>query len=160
MGLTAVAVTHDLLSGMPLALFIKELIHLWNSILPEPGQPSAKLSKLIHLTACKKPKHTVSRWYRTVCIQRLVASYNMHKGKRWLNSNPPQATGVKTLFIFFFNLHTSFIFMSRLGHAMWSGLGLHTSPLPILMKHCMLNLKCPQTKCSEILDQSMEELKR
>ena len=62
------AVTHDLLSGMPLVLLRKELICLWNSILPEPGQPSAQLSKLIHLTACKKTKHTVSQWYRTVYI--------------------------------------------------------------------------------------------
>ena len=45
------AVTHDLLSGMPLVL-LKELIRLWNSILPEPGQPSAQLSKLIRLTTC------------------------------------------------------------------------------------------------------------
>ena len=63
-----VAVTHDLLSGMPLVLLRKELIRLWNSILPEPGQPSAQLSKLIGLTACKKTKHTVSRWHRTVYI--------------------------------------------------------------------------------------------
>ena len=34
-GLTTVAVTQDLLSGMPLFLRI-ELIRLWNSILPEP----------------------------------------------------------------------------------------------------------------------------
>ena len=66
-GLTTMAVTHDLLSGMPLVL-LKELIRLWNSILPEPGQPSAQLSKLIRLTTCKKTKHTVSRWYRTVYI--------------------------------------------------------------------------------------------
>ena len=37
-GLTTVAVTHDLLSGMPLVLLRKELIRLWNSVLPEPGQ--------------------------------------------------------------------------------------------------------------------------
>ena len=67
MGLTTVAVTQDLFSGMLLVLKI-ELIHLWNSILPEPGQPSAQLSKLICLTACKKTKNTVSRWYRTVYI--------------------------------------------------------------------------------------------
>ena len=59
-GLTTVAVTHDLLSGMPLFFLKKELIRLWNSILPEPGQPSAQLSKLIRLTACKKTKHTVT----------------------------------------------------------------------------------------------------
>ena len=53
-GLMIVAVTLDLLSGMLLVLLRKELILLWNSILPEPGQPSAKLSKLICLTACKK----------------------------------------------------------------------------------------------------------
>ena len=93
MGLTTVAVTHDLLSGMPLVLLRKELIRLWNSILPEPGQPSAQLSKLIRLTACKETKHTVSRWYRTVYIPRLVASYDTHKGKRWLNSNPPKPQG-------------------------------------------------------------------
>ena len=68
-GLTTVAVTQDLLSGMPLVLFKeKELIRLQNSILPEPGQPSAQLSKLIRLTACKKTQHAMSRWYRTVYI--------------------------------------------------------------------------------------------
>ena len=64
-GLTTVAVTQDLLSGMPLVLKI-ELIRLWNSILPEPGQPSAQLSKLIRLTACTKGMHAISRWNRTV----------------------------------------------------------------------------------------------
>ena len=88
-GLTTVAVTHDLLSGMPLVLLRKELIALWNSILPEPGQPSAQLSKLIRLIACKKTKHTVSRWYRAVYVPWLVASYDTHKGKRWMNSDPP-----------------------------------------------------------------------
>ena len=63
-GLTTVAVTQDLLSGMPLVLKI-ELIRLWSSRLPEPGQPSAQLSKLICLTACKKAMHASSRWYRT-----------------------------------------------------------------------------------------------
>ena len=55
-GLGTVAVTQDLLSGMPLVLKT-ELIRLWNSILPEPGQPSAQLSELIRLTACKKAMH-------------------------------------------------------------------------------------------------------
>ena len=41
-------------------------------ILPEPGQPSARLSKLIRLTACKKAIHATSRWYRTVYIPWLV----------------------------------------------------------------------------------------
>ena len=91
-GLTTVAVTQDVLSGMPLVLKI-ELIHLWSSILPEPGQPSAQLSKLIRLTACKKAMHATSRWYRTVYIPWLVASYDTHKGKRWLNSNPPNHRG-------------------------------------------------------------------
>ena len=71
----------------------KELIRLWNSILPEPGQPSAQLSKLIRLTTCKKTEHTVSRWYRTVYIPWLVASYDTHKGKRWLNSDSPKPQG-------------------------------------------------------------------
>ena len=79
-GLTTVAVTQDLLSGMPLVLKI-ELIRLWNSSLPEPGQPSAQLSKLIRLTACKKAMQATSRWYRTVYIPWLVASYDKHKGK-------------------------------------------------------------------------------
>ena len=95
-GLTTGALTQDLLSGMPWVLKI-ELIHLWNSILPEPGQPSAQLSKLICLTACKKAMHAISRWYRTVYIPWLVASYDTHKGKRWLNSNPANHRG-KTLF--------------------------------------------------------------
>ena len=77
-GLTTVAVTQDLLSWMPLVLKI-ELIRLWNSILPEPGQPSAQLSKLIRLTAYKKAMHATSRWYRTVYIPWLVASYDTHE---------------------------------------------------------------------------------
>ena len=75
-GLTTVAVTQDLLSGMPLVLKI-ELIRLWNSILPEPGR----------LTACKKAMHAISRWNGTVYIPWLVASYDTHKSKHWLNSN-------------------------------------------------------------------------
>ena len=58
-GLTTVAVTQYLLSGMPLVLK-RVLIRLWSSILPEPGQPSAQLSKLIRLTACKA-MHATSR---------------------------------------------------------------------------------------------------
>ena len=74
--------------------FFKKRTHrLRNSILPEPGQPSAQLSKLIHFTACKKTKRTVSRWYITVYIPWLVASYDTHKGKRWLNSKPPMPQG-------------------------------------------------------------------
>ena len=94
-GLTTVAVTHNLLSGMPLVLSRKELIRVLNSILPKPGQPSAQLSKLIHHTACKKTKKTLSQWYRTVYIPWLVASYDTHKGKRWLNSNAPKPQGRK-----------------------------------------------------------------
>ena len=53
--LTTMAATREHLSGMPLVLFfLKELIRLWNSILPEPGQPSAQLPKLIHPTECRK----------------------------------------------------------------------------------------------------------
>ena len=86
-GLTTVAVTQDLLSGMPLVPKI-ELIRLRNSILPEKLQPSAQLSKLIRLTACKKAMKAISRCYRTVYLPWLVAAYDTHKGKRWLNSNP------------------------------------------------------------------------
>ena len=101
-GLKTVAVTQDLLSGMPLVLKI-ELIRLWNSLLPEPGQPSAQLFKLIRLTACKKAMHAISRWYRTVYIPWLVASYDTHKGKRWLNSNPPNHRGQNSLLSFPFS---------------------------------------------------------
>ena len=94
-GLATVCVTQDLLSGMPLVLKI-ELIRLWNSILPEPGQPSAQLSELTRLTACKKAMHSISWWYMTVYIPWLVASYDTHKGKHWLNSNP-QTTGAQCL---------------------------------------------------------------
>ena len=66
-GLTTVAVTQNLLSGMPLVLII-ELMRLWNSILHEPLYPGAELSKLICLIACKKAKHRVSRGYRSVHI--------------------------------------------------------------------------------------------
>ena len=83
------AATQKLLSGMPLVLLKKKkLIRLWNSILPEPGQPSAQLSKLIRPTECRKTQHSMSRWHRTVHIPWLVDSYDTHKGKRWLNSNP------------------------------------------------------------------------
>ena len=91
-GVTNVAVTQDLLSGMLLVLKI-ELIRLWSSILPEPGQPSAQLSKLICLTSCKKAMHAASRWYRTVYIPWLVACYDTQKGKHWLISNPPNHRG-------------------------------------------------------------------
>ena len=97
-GLTTVAITQDLLSGMPLVLKI-ELIHLLNSLLPEPGQPRAQLSKLIRLTACRKAMHAISRWYSTVYISWFVASYNTYKGKRWLNFNPPNHMGKITTVI-------------------------------------------------------------
>ena len=68
-GLTTMAATQEHLSGMPLVLLKKkELIRLWNSILPEPGQPSAQLSKLIRPTECRKTQHSMSRWHRTVHI--------------------------------------------------------------------------------------------
>ena len=79
--LTTVAVTQDLLSGMPLVLKI-ELIRLWNSILPEQGQPSAQLSKLIRLTARKKAMHAISWWLGQSYIPWLFASYDTYKGKR------------------------------------------------------------------------------
>ena len=67
--LTTMAATRELLSGMPLVLFLKkELIRLWNSILPKPGQPSAQLSKLIRPTECRKTQQSISRWHRTVHI--------------------------------------------------------------------------------------------
>ena len=64
-GLTTVAVTQDYLPGMPLVLKL-DLIRLWNSILPEPGQLNVHLSKVIRLIACKNAIHTTSRWYKPV----------------------------------------------------------------------------------------------
>ena len=71
----------------------KELIRLWNSILPEPGQPSAQLSKLIRMTACKKTKHTVSRWYRTVYIPWFVSFYDTKRANVGWILNPPSHRG-------------------------------------------------------------------
>ena len=87
-GLTTEAVPQDFFQGC--RLFFKKITHspLEQYILPEPGQPSAQLSKLIRLTACKKAMHVISRWYRTVYIPWLVDPYDTHKGKRWLNSDP------------------------------------------------------------------------
>ena len=42
--------------------------------------------------------HATSLWYRTVYITWLVASYDTHKGKRWLNSNPPNHRGQKVIY--------------------------------------------------------------
>ena len=60
-GLTTVGVTQDLPSGMLLVLLEKELIHLFNGILPEPGQPSAQLSKLIHTSHCMQEDQAFSK---------------------------------------------------------------------------------------------------
>ena len=97
-GFTTLAVTQDLLSRMQLLLKV-ELIRLWNSILPEPGQHSAHLSKLICLTTCKKAMHAISRFYGTVYIPWLVDSYDTHKGKRYLNYNPHKPQGVSVSII-------------------------------------------------------------
>ena len=122
-GLTTVAVTQDLLSGMPLVLKI-ELICLWNSILPEPGQPSAQLSKLIHLTACKKVMHAISRWYRTVYVPWLVASYDTHKDNRWLNSNPPNHRAI-----------IKFLWL----HSLWNSYPMIT--ITLWIKHWIITLR-------------------
>ena len=56
---------------------------------------NAQLSKLIRHFARKRAMHAMSRWYRTVYIPRLIASYDTHKGKRWLNSNSPNHRRIK-----------------------------------------------------------------
>ena len=66
---------------------MKKLIRPWNSILPEPGQHSAQLSKLIRLTACKKANHAIHRWYRTLNTSWLIVSYDTQNRKSLLNSN-------------------------------------------------------------------------
>ena len=92
-GLMTVAVSQGL-SGMPLVLKRRTHPPLEQySQLLEPGQPSAQLSKLILLSACKKTMHTVSQLYRTVYIPWLVISYNTLRGKHWLNSDPPNHRG-------------------------------------------------------------------
>ena len=89
-GLTTMAAIQELVSGIPLVLL---LIRLWNSILPEPGQPSAQLSKLICLTECRKTQHSMSRWHRTVHIPWLDDSYDTHKGNvGWILIPKPQGT--------------------------------------------------------------------
>ena len=60
-------------------------VYFLNQDNPVPNCPNSYAC----LTACKNTKHTVSRWYSTVYIPWLVASYDTHNGKRWLNSNPP-----------------------------------------------------------------------
>ena len=79
-------VTSDCNSGSTLrdavgSFYEKELIRLWNSILHEPRQSRAKLSKLKSRTAFKKTQHTKSRWHRTVYISGLVAAYDTHNSK-------------------------------------------------------------------------------
>ena len=90
-GLTTVAVTHDLLSGMPLVVLRKELISLWNfgtlyylnqdNPVPNCSNSYASLN-------------AISRWYRIVYIHWLVASYDTHKNKHWLNSDPSTHKGI------------------------------------------------------------------
>ena len=61
-------------SGSPLrdalgSFHNKELIDLWNSILPEPRQkPTTKLAKLKPQFHARRPLEIMSRWYRTVPI--------------------------------------------------------------------------------------------
>ena len=78
---------------MGLGQLMLEMLAPPDTILPEPGQPTAQLSELIRLTACKKAMHAISRWYRTVYIPWLVDSYDTHKDKGWLNSDPPPPKG-------------------------------------------------------------------
>ena len=61
-GLTTMAATQELLSAPELPMAKTKLIRLWNSILPEPGQPSAQLSKLIRPNEYRKTQHSMSRW--------------------------------------------------------------------------------------------------
>ena len=63
----------------------------WSRTVPKAH--TNQLSKLIHLTVCKKTKHAVSRWYRTAYIPWLDSSCDTHKGKRRLNYNPQSHRG-------------------------------------------------------------------
>ena len=49
-----------------------------------------------HTPHCMQ-EDTVRQWFRTVYIPWLVASYDTHKGKRWLNSKPTKPQGQKNL---------------------------------------------------------------
>ena len=80
--------TQDLLSEMPLVLYKKNNSSTFGTVYFLNQNNSAQLSKLIHLPAYEKTCNPVSRWYRTVHIPWLVASYEMHKARRWLNCNP------------------------------------------------------------------------
>ena len=56
--------------------------------------------------------HSMSRWHRTVHIPWLVDSYDTHKGKRWLNSNP-QATGTHVWWV---HCHQNWVIFWKLDH--------------------------------------------
>ena len=69
----------------------------------------------------------------------LVAFYDTHKGKRWLNSNPPKTTGVEqtgTLFFFFLRFYVE---ASELFHV---ASGLESIPKQTAQSNCQhcLNL--------------------
>ena len=77
---------------------IRELIHLGtvyylNQDNPVPNCPSSYAP-----TACKKSKHTVSRWYRTVYIPWLVASYDTHKANVGWILIPPSHRDISSVF--------------------------------------------------------------
>ena len=102
-GLTTMALTQDLLSGM-LLVFKKRTqppLEQYITWTRKPGQPSAQLSEFIRLTACKKAMHAMSRWYKTVYIPWIVVSYDTHKGKHWLNYDPPNHRGPITITILY-----------------------------------------------------------
>ena len=93
-GIATVAITKDLLSEE--LVLKKKISSTFGTVYyAEPGLQSAQLSKPIpSLHVIKKVNHTVRRWYRTVYIAWLVASYDAYNGKRWPNSNPPSHRGL------------------------------------------------------------------
>ena len=103
-GLTTVAVTHDLLSGMPLVLFRKELIRLWNSILPEPGQPSA-LTFQTNMLHCMQEDQAYSKPVVRDSLYPMISSLLRHaQGQMLAEFLSPQATGGKHMRVYFINI--------------------------------------------------------
>ena len=97
-GLTTMAATQELLSVMLLVLLKKKNSSAYGTVIFKfdnwtwTGTTQCPTVQLIRPTEYRKTQHSMSRWHRTVHIPWLVDSYDTHKGKRWLNSNP-QTTG-------------------------------------------------------------------
>ena len=75
---------------MPLVLLRKELIRLWSSILPEPGQPGAQLSK--HTPHCMQKDQAYSKQVVLDSLYPIISSLLRHAQLQTLAEfKPPQS---------------------------------------------------------------------